>query len=111
MGAFILGAQGFLGSVVFLSVTYFTPPSTTYPFITRLFSAFWSWDYTRVLAKTSEKLMLSSPVVCSFHNLSIGHMSYINPLTGGTAGCIVAGRLAEADPNLSILVIERGPDN
>ncbi|KAI0441220.1 GMC oxidoreductase-domain-containing protein [Xylaria telfairii] len=30
---------------------------------------------------------------------------------GGTAGCIVAGRLAEADPNLSILVIERGPDN
>ncbi|KAI0194265.1 GMC oxidoreductase-domain-containing protein [Xylaria flabelliformis] len=30
---------------------------------------------------------------------------------GGTAGCIVAGRLAEADPNLSILVIEGGPDN
>ncbi|KAI1822582.1 GMC oxidoreductase [Xylaria intraflava] len=30
---------------------------------------------------------------------------------GGTAACIVAGRLAEADPNLSILVIERGPDN
>ncbi|KAI8622903.1 GMC oxidoreductase [Xylariaceae sp. FL1651] len=30
---------------------------------------------------------------------------------GGTAGCIVAGRLAEADPNLSILVIEGGLDN
>ncbi|KAJ8127167.1 hypothetical protein O1611_g6470 [Lasiodiplodia mahajangana] len=30
---------------------------------------------------------------------------------GGTAGCIVAGRLAEADPNLSILVIEGGRDN
>ncbi|TGJ84583.1 hypothetical protein E0Z10_g4195 [Xylaria hypoxylon] len=30
---------------------------------------------------------------------------------GGTAGCIIAGRLAEADPNLSILVIEGGPDN
>ncbi|KAH8682575.1 alcohol oxidase-like protein [Xylariales sp. PMI_506] len=30
---------------------------------------------------------------------------------GGTAGCIVASRLAEADPNLSILVIEGGPDN
>ncbi|KAI0458215.1 GMC oxidoreductase [Xylaria acuta] len=30
---------------------------------------------------------------------------------GGTAGCIVAGRLAEADPSLSILVIEGGPDN
>jgi alcohol oxidase len=31
--------------------------------------------------------------------------------TGGTAGCVVAGRLAEADPNLSILVIEGGQDN
>ncbi|KAI0104647.1 GMC oxidoreductase [Nemania sp. FL0031] len=30
---------------------------------------------------------------------------------GGTTGCIVAGRLAEADPNLSILVIEGGPNN
>ncbi|KAM0327527.1 hypothetical protein ACHAQA_005817 [Verticillium albo-atrum] len=30
---------------------------------------------------------------------------------GGTAACIVAGRLAEADPNLSILVIEGGQDN
>ncbi|KAI8665201.1 hypothetical protein LRP88_12764 [Fusarium phalaenopsidis] len=30
---------------------------------------------------------------------------------GGTAGCIVAARLAEADPNLSILVIEGGQNN
>ncbi|KAH7146719.1 alcohol oxidase-like protein [Dactylonectria estremocensis] len=30
---------------------------------------------------------------------------------GGTAGCIVAGRLAGADPSLSILVIEQGQDN
>ncbi|KAI1207668.1 GMC oxidoreductase [Annulohypoxylon truncatum] len=30
---------------------------------------------------------------------------------GGTAGCIIAGRLAEADPELSILVVEGGPDN
>ncbi|KAI1151890.1 GMC oxidoreductase [Nemania diffusa] len=30
---------------------------------------------------------------------------------GGTAGCIVAGRLAEKDSHLSILVIEGGPDN
>ncbi|KAI1773250.1 GMC oxidoreductase [Hypoxylon cercidicola] len=30
---------------------------------------------------------------------------------GGTAACIVAGRLAEADPGLSILVVEGGPDN
>ncbi|KAG6009010.1 hypothetical protein E4U21_003341 [Claviceps maximensis] len=30
---------------------------------------------------------------------------------GGTAACIVASRLAEADPNLSILIIEQGPNN
>ncbi|KAK4642998.1 hypothetical protein QC761_0063270 [Podospora bellae-mahoneyi] len=30
---------------------------------------------------------------------------------GGTAGCIVAARLTDADPNLSILVIERGSNN
>jgi choline dehydrogenase-like flavoprotein len=31
--------------------------------------------------------------------------------TGGTAGCILAGRLSEADPSLSILVIEGGKNN
>lgn len=31
--------------------------------------------------------------------------------SGGTAACVVAGRLAEADPKLSILVIEGGQDN
>ncbi|KAH8686214.1 alcohol oxidase [Ilyonectria robusta] len=30
---------------------------------------------------------------------------------GGTAACVVAGRLAEADPKLSILLIEGGPNN
>lgn len=30
---------------------------------------------------------------------------------GGTAACIIAGRLAEADPSLSILVVEQGPNN
>ncbi|KAI0383333.1 putative alcohol oxidase [Hypomontagnella monticulosa] len=30
---------------------------------------------------------------------------------GGTAGCIVAARLGDADPDLSILVIEGGQDN
>ncbi|KAK0110181.1 hypothetical protein ONS95_002832 [Cadophora gregata] len=30
---------------------------------------------------------------------------------GGTAGCVVAGRLTTADPNLEILVIEGGPNN
>jgi len=32
-------------------------------------------------------------------------------LIGGAAGCIVAGRLAVADPSLSILLIEWGRDN
>ncbi|CAJ2503395.1 Uu.00g107890.m01.CDS01 [Anthostomella pinea] len=30
---------------------------------------------------------------------------------GGTAGCIVAARLADADPDLSVLVIEEGTNN
>lgn len=30
---------------------------------------------------------------------------------GGTAGCIVASRISDADPALTILVIERGPNN
>lgn len=30
---------------------------------------------------------------------------------GGLAGCVVAGRLAEADSGLSILVIEQGPNS
>ncbi|KAI1141440.1 alcohol oxidase-like protein [Hypoxylon sp. FL0543] len=30
---------------------------------------------------------------------------------GGTAACVVASRLSDADPNLSILVIEGGPNN
>ncbi|KAJ2997559.1 hypothetical protein NUW58_g618 [Xylaria curta] len=30
---------------------------------------------------------------------------------GGTAGCIVASRLSDADPKLSVLIIEQGPDS
>lgn len=30
---------------------------------------------------------------------------------GGTAACVTAGRLAKADPNLSILLIEQGHNN
>ncbi|RYP69324.1 hypothetical protein DL770_008267 [Monosporascus sp. CRB-9-2] len=30
---------------------------------------------------------------------------------GGTAGCILASRLSDADPNLSVLVVEAGPNN
>lgn len=39
----------------------------------------------------------------SSHNIGID--------LGGTAGCVVASRLADADPGLSILVIEGGPNN
>lgn len=31
--------------------------------------------------------------------------------SGGTAACVAAGRLARADPNLSILLVEGGPNN
>ena len=30
-------------------------------------------------------------------------------MTGGTAACVVAGRLAAADPNLRVLLLEAGP--
>lgn len=50
---------------------------------------------------------------------SVGKMSHpplsppdvscgLTSLSGGTSGCVVAGRLAE-DPNISVLVIEAGP--
>ena len=39
------------------------------------------------------------------------HQKLISPPIGGLAGCVVASRLAEADRNLSILVIEQGPNN
>ncbi len=32
-------------------------------------------------------------------------------IQGGTAGCVVAARLADAFPNLSILIVEGGPNN
>lgn len=40
-------------------------------------------------------------------HLSFSTLTYL----GGTAGCIVASRVAAADPSLSILVIEGGPNN
>lgn len=30
---------------------------------------------------------------------------------GGTAGCIIASRLADADPNLRVLIVEKGRNN
>lgn len=50
---------------------------------------------------------MSSPEV----SFSLGHGIVAKQESGGTAACVVAGRLAEADPNLSILVIEGGQDN
>ena len=35
--------------------------------------------------------------------------STLAPSTGGTCACIVAGRLADADPSLRILIVEAGP--
>lgn len=32
-------------------------------------------------------------------------------ITGGTAGCVIASRLSDADPTLSILLVEGGRDN
>lgn len=52
--------------------------------------------------------MLSSSAV---RNPAAMRLQSAHIVLGGTAGCIVAGRLATADPNLSILVIERGQDN
>lgn len=40
-----------------------------------------------------------------------GSIPIVTKQTGGTAGCVVAARLAQADPALSILVIEGGQDN
>jgi choline dehydrogenase-like flavoprotein len=34
-----------------------------------------------------------------------------NSLLGGTAACVLAGRLQQADPSLSILIIEAGPSD
>ena len=30
---------------------------------------------------------------------------------GGAAGCVIAGRLAKADPKLHVLIVEAGPNN
>lgn len=35
----------------------------------------------------------------------------MHSVAGGPAGCAVAGRLAKADPNLQVLLVEAGPNN
>lgn len=41
----------------------------------------------------------------------ITSLAYSQIIIGGTAGCVVASRLAEADPKLSVLLIEQGMNN
>jgi choline dehydrogenase-like flavoprotein len=36
---------------------------------------------------------------------------FASDIIGGTAGCVIAGRLTEAFPDVSILVIEAGTDS
>ncbi|TVY82378.1 Alcohol oxidase [Lachnellula suecica] len=44
-------------------------------------------------------------------NLQESDVVIVGALVGGSAGCIIAARLADADPNLSVLVIEGGTNN
>lgn len=52
---------------------------------------------------TTSSLLEVGPIPSSSH--SIAH----SPLSGGTAACVAAGRLAAADPSLKILILEAGP--
>ncbi|KAI6777682.1 uncharacterized protein J7T54_005475 [Emericellopsis cladophorae] len=47
------------------------------------------------------------------HNQVIDGLNEVDVIIagGGTAGCVLAARLSDADPELSILVVERGPNN
>lgn len=56
---------------------------------------------------TSSSVAVRGPL--PFH-LS-AHSLLRNIIAGGIAGCVVAGRLAAADPELSILLIEGGENN
>lgn len=44
------------------------------------------------------------------HHPRLSSKGHVAELLGGTAGCVIAGRLAEAYPKLSILLLEAGPD-
>ncbi len=47
--------------------------------------------------------------LCSYYPAHRTLVTARQSCIGGTSGCVVAGRLAAADPTLSILVIEAGP--
>lgn len=48
------------------------------------------------------------PIIWPNH-LEFDEFSLLN--LGGTAGCIIASRISDADPNLSVLVVEKGRNN
>lgn len=52
--------------------------------------------------------MSSQPLNCLSTKLVLTRCC---PRIGGTAGCILASRLSQADPSLSILVVEGGKNN
>jgi alcohol oxidase len=56
-------------------------------------------------------MLLSQEVPSHLIRYPYTHPRRLTRHPGGLAGCVVAGRLAEADPSLSILVIEQGPNN
>lgn len=59
--------------------------------------------------------MILSLLVVRLANLRFAYCNFIfnilNSLTGGTAACVIAGRLQRADPSLSVLMIEEGRNN
>lgn len=52
----------------------------------------------------------STAGTCGCTNGGVGEEWDFVVVGGGTAGCVVAGRLAEADPSYRVLVLERGDD-
>ncbi|KAI0773655.1 alcohol oxidase-like protein [Fomes fomentarius] len=66
-----------------------------------------SWSYkAQVRLGSSSKDRSLTP---SFHTYMAQQEFDIIIAGGGTTGCVVAGRLAAADPSLAILVVEAGP--
>ncbi|KAK5120765.1 hypothetical protein LTR85_005831 [Meristemomyces frigidus] len=76
-----------------------------------------SWDYKSAVKGAikmgqpiSLELKLCARPYMGFE-MFVLHWTPLKDEQGGLAGCVVAGRLAEADPKLSILVIEQGPNS
>lgn len=54
--------------------------------------------------------MSSLQEVC-WYTLPLLYPTDTTNISGGPAGCVVAGRLAKADPNLQVMLIEYGQNN